>query len=231
MAQYYKMKHVSIVFDPATAREKMNAGDTVVYGDAVNEPILQKAHVDTADVVVISVGDIIPAMAIIEKVKKINPRAFVIVRSRNVENIQQFYDLGADQVFPEKFEIAIDFFNRVLMKRLYPQKKINRMMAQIRSMNLGVFTEKDMVNQPSIIDEMPNVNISAITIEPNSFADGKTLGESDLRKKTGVTLLAVKRRDEMIEHPTLKTIFQAGDIAYVLGDPEQVNLASELFSP
>lgn len=230
MARYYSIQHVSIIFDPVIVREKINAGDAVVYGDAVNEPILLKAHADAADVVVISVGDIIPAMAIIEKVKKINPRAFVIVRSRNVENIQQFYHLGADQVFPEKFEIAVDFFNRILMKRLYPQKKINRMIAEIRTMNLGVFSEKDMVNQPSIIDEMPNVNISVITIETNSFTEGKTLGETDLRKKTGVTLLAIKRGDEMIEHPTLKTRFQAGDIAYVLGDPEQVNLASELFS-
>jgi CPA2 family monovalent cation:H+ antiporter-2 len=230
MAKHYDMKHVSVVFDPTTAREKMTAGDNVVYGDAVNEPILLKAHVDSADVVVVSVGDIIPSMAIVDKVKKINPQVFVIVRSPYVENVQQLFEVGADQVFPEKFEIAIDFFNRVLMKRLYPQKKINRMLAQIRSMNLGVFSEKDMVNQPSVIDELPNVNITAITIEPNSFAEEKTLGETDLRKKTGVTLLALKRGDEMIDHPTLKTRFQAGDIAYVLGDPEQVNLASELFS-
>jgi CPA2 family monovalent cation:H+ antiporter-2 len=230
MAKHYDMKHVSVVFDPTTAREKMTAGDNVVYGDAVNEPILLKAHVDSADVVVVSVGDIIPSMAIVDKVKKINPQVFVIVRSPYVENVQQLFEVGADQVFPEKFEIAIDFFNRVLMKRLYPQKKINRMLAQIRSMNLGVFSEKDMVNQPSVIDELPNVNITAITIEPKSFAEEKTLGETDLRKKTGVTLLALKRGDEMIDHPTLKTRFQAGDIAYVLGDPEQVNLASELFS-
>jgi monovalent cation:H+ antiporter-2, CPA2 family len=230
MAKHYAMKHISVVFDPIIAKEKINAGDTVVYGDAVNEPILMKAHVDMADVVLISVGDIIPSMAIIEKVKKINSHAFVIVRARHVENVKQLYEIGADQVFPEKFEIAIDFFNRILMKRLYPQKKINRMLAHIRTMNLGAFSEKDMVNQPSVFDEMPNVNISAITIEPNSFAEGKTLGETDLRKKTGVTLLAVKRGDEMIEHPTLKTKFQSGDIAYVLGDPEQVNLASELFA-
>ncbi|WP_372950230.1 cation:proton antiporter [Mariniphaga sp.] len=230
MAKHYDMKHVSVVFDPTIAREKMNAGDNVVYGDAVNEPILLKAHVDSADVVIVSVGDIIPSMAIVDKVKKINPQAFVIARSPYVENVKQLFEIGADQVFPEKFEIAIDFFNRVLMKRLYPQKKINRMMAQIRTMNLGVFSEKDMVNQPSIIDELPNVNITALTIEPKSFAEDKTLGETDLRKKTGVTLLALKRGDEMIEHPTLKTKFQAGDIAYVLGDPEQVNLASELFA-
>ena len=70
MAKYNNLQHISIIFDPSLAREKMNNGDLVVYGDAVNEPILRKAHVDTADIVVISVGSIIPSMAIIEKVRQ-----------------------------------------------------------------------------------------------------------------------------------------------------------------
>jgi monovalent cation:H+ antiporter-2, CPA2 family len=230
MAKHYELQHVSIVFDPVIVRDKLNAGDPVVYGDAVNEPILLKAHVDTADVVVVSIGDIVPAMAIIEKVKNINSRAFVIARIRNVDNMEQYFHLGADQIYPEKFEIAIDFFHRVLMKRLYPHKEINRMLAHIRSMNLGTFSEKDMKNQPSILDELKNLNISAVTVEANSFVVDKTLGETDLRKKTGVTLLAVKRGEEVIEHPTLRTRFFTGDVAYVLGNPEQVNLAVELFS-
>ncbi len=230
MANHYEIKHVSVIFDPVIAREKMNAGDNVVYGDAVNEPILLKAHADTADVIVVSVGDIIPSMAIIDKVRKINANAFIIVRAVQIENVKQLYEIGADQVFPEKFEIAIDFFNRVLMRKLYPQKKINRMLAHIRNINLGAFSEKDMVNQPSILDELPNVNISAIDVDQNSFVSGKTLQETDLRKKTGVTLLAVRRGNEIIEHPTLKTKFQPDDTAYVLGNPEQVNLAAELFT-
>lgn len=78
MANQYNLKHVSVIFDPSIAKEKIDHGDNVVYGDAVNEPILLKAHVDAADVVVISVGDIIPSMAIIEKVKKINPNALLL---------------------------------------------------------------------------------------------------------------------------------------------------------
>jgi monovalent cation:H+ antiporter-2, CPA2 family len=230
MAKHYNIKHVSVVFDPIIAKEKMNNGDNVVYGDAVNEPILLKAHVDAADVVVVSIGDIIPSMAIIDKVKKINSGAYIIARTSYIENMQQLYDIGADQVFPEKFEIAIDFFTRILMKRLYPQKKINRILAEIRTMNLGQFKERDMINKPSIIDEFPNVYISAVVVEENSFADGKTLAETDLRKKTGVTLLAIKRGDEIIEHPTLKTKFLPGDTAYILGNPEQANLATEIFT-
>ena len=67
MAKVNDLQHISIVFDPALAREKMNNGDMVLYGDAINEPILRKAHVDTADIVVISVGSIIPSMAITGK--------------------------------------------------------------------------------------------------------------------------------------------------------------------
>ncbi|NMC62739.1 MAG: sodium:proton exchanger, partial [SAR324 cluster bacterium] len=62
MAKYNHLKHISIVFDPALAREKMNDGDLVIYGDAVNEPILHKAHVDTADIIIVSVGNVIACM-------------------------------------------------------------------------------------------------------------------------------------------------------------------------
>ncbi len=230
MAQNSNIQHVSIIFDPLTAKEKMDGGDTVVYGDAVNEPILMKAHVDTADVVVVSVGSLIPCMAIIEKVRSINKKVYIIARSKYIANVKQLYEIGADQVLPEKFEIAIDLFNRILVNKLYPQREVNRILNHIRSENLGVYSEMDIVNQPTIMDELPNMNITAIKVDSNSLLDGKTLAESQLRNKTGVTLLAIKRGDEIIEHPSPTTIFQGNDIVYVLGNPEQVNLAVEQFT-
>ncbi len=229
MAKWNNLEHVSIIFDPSIAQEKIKNGDTVVYGDAVNEPILQKAHVDTADMVIISVGNVIPAMAIIEKVRQLNKNAYILVRTKYIQNLAPLYELGADQVMPEKMEVAIDLFNRILVKRLYPQKKVNQILANIRNRKLGDFNDKDMINQLSVLDELPNVNISAITVEGNSKADGKSLADSELREKCGVTLLALKRGEEVIEHPLPTTIFKPKDIAYVLGNPEQVNKASELF--
>lgn len=230
MARYNNINHVSIIFDPLIAKEKIENKDIVVYGDAVNEPILKKAHVDTADIVIVCVGSIIPAMAIIEKVRHINPKAYIIARTKNIQNMESLYEIGTDQVLPEKLEIAIDLFNRFLLKRLFPQKEINRMLARIRNQNLGAFIDKDVVNTPSIFDEMPNMNISAIEVEPKSKAEGKSLMDIQLRTKTGVTVLAIKRGPEIIELPVPATIFHSHDIVYVLGNPEQVNLAYELFS-
>jgi CPA2 family monovalent cation:H+ antiporter-2 len=227
MAKLNNLQHISIVFDPALARTKMNNGDMVVYGDAVNEPILRKAHVDTADIVVISVGSIIPSMAIIEKVRRINKNAYIISRGTIVQNVEMLYRAGADQVLPEKLEIAIDLLNRILVKRLIPQKEVNRILTHVRNLSLGEFSEKDTVNQPSILDEFPNISILAVRVEKGSHAENRSLLELDLRKKTGVTLLAIRRDADIIEHPVPETVFICDDIVYLLGNPEQINFASE----
>lgn len=230
MAKYNNMEHVSIIFDPLIANEQIKQGNLVIYGDAVNEPILLKARADSAEVILVSVGDLIPSMAVIEKVRNLNKKAYIIARTKHIDDIKQLYDLGADQVLPEKLEIAIDMFNRILVKKLYPQKEINRILTRIRNLKLGVFTEKDIINQPSVLDELPNMDITAIKVEAGSDAEEKSVSDIQLRQTAGVTLLAIKRGSKIIEHPSPRTIFRGDDILYVLGDPEQVNRAYELFN-
>jgi len=230
MAKHIQMPHISVIFDPTIVRDKLKNGDVAIYGDAINLPILYKAHVDSADIVIISVGSAVPTMAIIESVRKISKSAHIIVRAQHVEMVEQFYKLGADQVIPQSFELAIDLFHRVLSKRLIPLKETNRIISSIRSDYLGVYSDKDLQNQASILEELSHIEISAIKIEEFSELVGKNLQDSQLRNRTGVTLLAVKRGKTVIEHPNLQFVFDCNDIAFVLGSPEQVNAASELFS-
>lgn len=225
MARDNGINHISIVFDPSVARQKMKEGDIVVYGDAVNEPVLMKAHIDTADIVVLSVGSIIPSMTIIEKVRKLNNNVYIIVRTPLMKNIAQLYKTGADQVVPEKLEIAIDLLNRILIEREVPSRDINRILKDTRMSSLGVFNDKDIAGSRSLPEEFSDMNISHIRVEEGSFADGRSPVDIDLRRKTGVTLLAIKRGTEIIQHPSPDTILKNGDIAYVLGEEDQVEHA------
>ena len=63
------------------------------------------------------------------------------------QNIEQLYKVGADQVLPEKLEIAIDMLNRVLVQRLIPEREVNRILTDIRTTSLGVFGEKNIGNR------------------------------------------------------------------------------------
>ncbi len=229
MAKNFNMPHISIVFDPSIAKEKMDNGDNVVYGDAVNEPILLKAYTDKAETIVISVGNIIPSMAIVEKVRKVNPNARIIARTQMTQNVQILYKLGADEVFSEKLELALDLFNRILTGKLFPLLEKNKMLSQLRKIHLGEYINKDTSNKLSVFDELSNINISAIKIELNSKAHNKTIKELKLREKTGITLMAIKREGRIMEHPNPDFQLLVDDIAYVLGNPEDINYATSFF--
>jgi CPA2 family monovalent cation:H+ antiporter-2 len=195
MANFMKLPYISIVFDPTTVRKRQQNGEMVIYGDANNEPVLQKAHVDTAEVVVISIGDLITSMSIVEKVRHLNAHAHIIVRTRMVEDIEELYRLGASEVIPEEFETAIEMYKRVLRKYLVPYLKIREAVATVRNGHYGMFREQSRQSSEakSMTNEFPNIEIIARTIGEESDLIGKTLLEVMFRKNYGVTLVAIKR--------------------------------------
>ena len=222
MARHMKLPYVSIVFDPAEVRKRQLKGESVIYGDAMNEPILRKAHVETAEIVVISIGETITALGIIEKVRKMNSHAYIIVRSKYVSNIKDFYQMGADQVIPEEFETAIDLFELVLKKLLIPKDEIDEAISRIRDDNYGIFREKDENNTVTLTDLIPDMEIIALKAGSYELFPGNSLESIDLRKLHGLTVVAVKRSGEILENPGSAFVFEPDDIVYVLGKPTKI---------
>ena len=226
MAKYVEMPYVSIVFDPAKVSELQKQGEMVIYGDAVNEPVLKKAYVETADVVVVSVGDTIASMSIIEKVRHLNKHAYLLVRAKGIGNVENLYKIGADQVVPEKLETAIDLFERILANRLMPKRKIASIISEIRTNYYGIFRDRDDKHKNQFLSELPNLEIIAVKVDQTSAIVGKSLSQINLRKRMQVTLLAIKRDQNVMEHPTADTVFCGDDILYLLGNNENLEKAA-----
>lgn len=226
MARYMKLPYVAIAFDPAAVRQRQLKGDTIVYGDAINDPILLKAHTDRADIVVISVGNLITAMAIVDKIRNLNKHAYILVRTKYVDDIEELYKLGASQVIPEEFETAIEIFERILKKRLVPQKDINVAIATIREKNYGVFREEEKSGS-SFFEELPNIEIQALKLDEDSPLVGKNLVEAQFRNTYWVTMVAFLRDGVLYEHPEPDIVFQPDDTIYVMGRPGQIANAIE----
>jgi CPA2 family monovalent cation:H+ antiporter-2 len=225
MAKHSNLPYISIVFDPVLVRERQKKGEIIVYGDAVNEPILQKAHIDTAEVVVVSVGDLITAMAVTEKVRAMNKHTFIIVRTKHVQDIEELYKIGANQVIPEEFETAINLFERVLVKLLLPRNEIEKSISNIRNDNYGVFRESNENKKTNLFKELPNIEISAVNISKQSVGAKKMLNDLHFRSNFGVLVVAIKRENKLIEHPGKSTILEPGDIVYLLGNPDKIGVA------
>jgi CPA2 family monovalent cation:H+ antiporter-2 len=229
MARHVKIPYISIIFDPAIVKEKQQKGETVIYGDAQNFPILEKAHIKTANVIVVSIGDVVTAMSVTEKVRQLNRHASIIVRTRQIDDAEDLYKLGATQVLPEEFETAIEMFERVLNKFLMPRDEIEVTIARIRKNNYGLVRDLKKRPRRSILSQLPNLEISALKVEENSTVADRTLAEMEFRGTYGVTVVAIKRKEKIIDHPGPRTSILKNDIVYILGKQDQTAHAVSLF--
>jgi CPA2 family monovalent cation:H+ antiporter-2 len=230
MIRRMELPFTSIIFDADRIRKQMELGDLAVYGNAVDEPVLRKAHAHTAEMVIVSVGDLITAMAIVDKVRGMNKHAHIIVRTRHVTDIEELYRLGASQVIPEEFETAIDFFERILGKYLIPRMEIERAVARVRADNYGVFRDKNKVGGYSLLKDIPDIEIAAVKVGEKSLFAGKKISDTAMRKIYGVTLVALKHGEEIIPNPEPSLEIHGNDIAYLLGKPEMIAVAVEVLS-
>jgi CPA2 family monovalent cation:H+ antiporter-2 len=230
MIKSMELPFTSIVFDPDRARKEMEKGHYAVFGNAVYEPVLRQAYAHNAEMVIVSVGDLITAMSVVQHVRAMNKHAHIIVRTRHVTDIEELYRLGANQVIPEEFETAIDFFERILGKYLVPRMDIERAIARTREHNYGIFRENARVRGHSLLQDIPDIEIAAVKVEERSVFCGKTIAGTALRKTTGVTMVAIKQGDDIIPNPEPSRLINAGDIVYLFGKPEMIVIATDLFS-
>ncbi len=230
MIKTMELPFTSVIFDTDRARQEMEKGNLAVFGDATYEPVLREAYVHTAEMVILSVGNLITAMSVVEHIRALNKHAHIIVRTRHVTDIEELYRLGANQVIPEEFETAIDFFERILGKYLIPRMEIERAIARTRADNYGIFRDHSKMGGYSLLKDIPDIEIAAVKVGEKSVFAGKTIAQTALRKTCGVTMVAIKNGGTVIPNPEPTTVINGDDIVYLLGKPEMIAIASNILS-
>ncbi|AKX94899.1 cation:proton antiporter regulatory subunit [Neomoorella thermoacetica] len=65
-------------------------------------------------------------------------------------------------------------------------------------------------------------------VEKDAQAIGKTIGDLEIRKKTGAAIIAIIKKDEKVLNPGPEEIITPGATIVVLGDRKQVKACKEL---
>lgn len=103
-----------IELNSKTVEQFAAEGEPIYAGDARQSDVLGKAAVDRARAIVVAIPDAIATESIITHVRKLNPHAFIIVRTRFVSEIETLRQLGADEVITEEFEASLRIFERTM---------------------------------------------------------------------------------------------------------------------
>ena len=223
--------YVIIEINPEIVRKEKSINEPIYYGDSAQESVLEHANIKGARVLVLGISDPVGTRKIISIAHHLNPNLHIITRTRYLQEMGALYDLGANEVIPQEFETSVEIFVRVLKKYLIPKDEIEKFSADVRADGYEMFRSlsEEPANLFNLKLDLPDIEINTIRVEEGSYVDGKNLIQIQLRKKYGVTVLAIRRGSQTLPNPDANMQFFAGDIIVLLGSVDNIADADSLF--
>lgn len=223
---------VIIDANPDTVRSERTRGRQICYGDAMSPSLLEHAGVPDARVAVITISDPAGTYRIVDEIRRLNPRIHIIVRARYFSEIDSLQRIGASEVVSEDYEASIEIFTRVLNKYLVPHEEIEDFIARIRAEGYAMLRSRrqDGTESHDLNTILSGMEVRIMRVHPGCGAIGRSLGELNLRKDYGITVLAVLRRGEKLLLPGGTDTLEADDRVVLLGLPELLMFADGFFA-
>ena len=211
------------------ARAKLD-GERITFGDATRREVLHHVNVAEAEALVLAMSDAGAARRTVSQAREMNRDLYIIVRTRYAAEITELLELGANEVIPEEFETSIEIFARVLHWLKIPRTVIQEQIERIRKQGYEMLRSTSL---PQIV--MGNLNAAlhdaateTLRLGEDSAAVGRSLGDLDLRGKTGATVIAVIHEGETKVSPGAHYTLCSGDTVLLSGSGEKIERATQI---
>ena len=221
------LPYLILELNPERTAAARTRGEPVLYGDATRPTVLGEAGVGAAQVVVVAISDRLATRRIVALARQGNPQVPIIVRTRYVAEMDDLRRLGATEVIPEEFETSVEIFARVLRRLRVPRNIIALQVDLIRrqgySMLRGLALPRQTLDQ--LGDILAATTTESFMVPRASPAIERSIRDLQLRKKTGVTIIAVVRGGQPLTNPPPDLEIQGGDILVMVGNHAQLDQA------
>jgi CPA2 family monovalent cation:H+ antiporter-2 len=220
--------------DPNRLDTLRRLGVPVLYGDAASSEIMEHARLDKAKLLVITLPDDVAALTVVMMARIRSSTLPIIARASTWDGARRLLEAGANDVIRPELEGGIAMVRRTLLDLDLNVNEIERYADEVRREGLGDAAAPGS-ERARLLDDLVraarHVEIRWVTMEGTSPLAGHTLAESALRKKTGVSVVAIVRLGRVINNPDPDSRLEAGDRIALLGTPEQVEAVDQLFHP
>lgn len=207
VAQEFRQHNVPCVIiekDPARAQWALDENYLLIIGDGHTEEVLQQARIHQAKGLVAAVTSDGDNLYIVLTARGMNPDMQIIARAAEEQAAPKLIRAGASQV-------------------VSPYHFVGRRIAHL-------------LLRPHVLDLMEaafghqlDMQIEEVKVPEGSALAGKTLSDIDLRKTTGVLVLALKRADgAMNVNPEPTAVLRPGDHLIAIGSAEHLRKLESL---
>jgi CPA2 family monovalent cation:H+ antiporter-2 len=214
--------YVAVDTNPSAALEASRAGEPVIYGDATRPQVLEHLRVGEARLVAVAISDPLATRRIVTRIRAMAPDTPILARTRYVREVDQLSIAGANVVVAEEFEGSIELVARALENFDVPMGAIARFTEALREEGYGAIRAPAALPiDPWLIELLDHTDTEWIEV-PVNVTGGPTLGELDLRARTGGNVLLVERGANSYPNPPPSFALEANDRLLVLGGADNL---------
>jgi len=221
-AKYAGIPYRIIDINPDMVRTECDQGEPIYYGDGTQAAVLELAGIRTARIIVVAIADRIGTQQVVQSARSLNSQVHILVRTRFVSEVEPLHTLGADEVIPEEFETSVEIFTRVLRDYLVPTSEVNQLVEEIRGENYEMLRSLAPARLSQIPAHIPGLDIASLRVSGMNPVIGKSLAELPWRHEKGISVIAIRRGDQMLLNPGGDTSIENGDVAIIVGSMENV---------
>ena len=184
-------------FDELT-NDKFNNKFLTVTGDAAEDNVLKKAGIERASGIIVTTANPATTVFVVLTAKVLNPNIFIVARADEDNDVQKLIRAGADRI--------------------------------VNPYQIGGQRLANLMIKPNVIDFFEtsfgskefNLTIENMELPADSPLIAKTLSETEIRKNSGATILAIVRNDKPYINPDADFILQCNDQLVSFGSREQL---------
>lgn len=202
--QMTRRQCVAIDDNPENLQKAQQRFEDLFYllGNATEEEILQRAGIRNANGIIAALKNDSDNLLITVQSRYISPGIKIVARCEENSLADKFYRAGADYVVNPAFIGGM------------------RMASEMLRPHVVTFLDRMLRSRDG------SIRVEEATISAHSPWEGHSLKELDIRRKTGVLIIAVKQPhgDEFDYNPPAEAILNAGSVLIAIGNAEQIAL-------
>jgi CPA2 family monovalent cation:H+ antiporter-2 len=220
------VRYVALELNAETVRVARTRGLPVYYGDATSREALGHAHAAAARALVILINDPKAAERVVATVRHCAPGVPILIRSRYYSERTSLVELGVSDVVADELEGAIEVMARLLRWIEVPRNVIGSCIRDARAETQAT-ERRQTLPRPALGDSraLAELKIENVLVRPDTVAAGASPASLELRTRTGALVVAVRRGENLLDHPDPHVPFEPGDIVYLVGMSEAIRTA------
>jgi voltage-gated potassium channel len=173
-----------------------------IVGDSMRKEVLMAAEVEKANILIASTNTDETNIFTILVAKGLNPNLRIFAIGKKSESIKKLYIAGAEAVVSSSTAGGRAIAKHAILP------------------HVAEFVDRITLTK--------DAQITDLVISPKSRLVNVQLKNSRIRESTGVSILAIKRGEELIPNPQSNTVLHANETLIVIGNREQIKMLSRI---